>query len=101
MKKGLNETVILVVFGVLLLIFSVLIFVNGFKFGGSSNTQPAAESTLKTACPNDCIDNLDGSRCLSIYSGGSYSAYCGCHVETQEEDCKSGVCDGIQFKCKN
>lgn len=98
MKKGMTEGVILTVIGAALLIVCVAIFVLGMQFKGTS-TPLESEDTTKTICPNNCVDNLDGTRCLQEYSGGSYRAFCGCRKNTQTVDCEGGECDVFTSKC--
>jgi hypothetical protein len=87
--KGVTEFTIGVVVGVLLLVFTLFIFVNGFNVSNSGfDVTKDKETVTPPTCP-DCATNADGARCIKLYDEGIYKLpFCGCYTK---EDCTSEI----------
>ena len=97
MRKGIDWSINLLGAIVLVVMSAALIgptLINPVK-AKDTETQPTSETVCKTA--DNCIDNLDGARCMVIYPDDS-SPFCGC---LKNEDClnrRSGIC-GSNSRC--
>lgn len=96
MKKGF-ETSIYMVGAVLLAIIAGAIVLSALY--GKAPPVDQNSKPFSSGCNNEgnCIDDLDGSKCLMVYSEG-LTPFCGCLVN---DDClskRSGIC-GSNEKC--
>ena len=96
MKKGFEWSVNLLV-AVILAVVAAGIFWSAL----SGKPSPAKAETVKLneGCNNDgdCINNLDGSKCLTIYPG-DFVPFCGCLTSNDCLNKRSGNC-GSNNKC--
>ncbi len=93
MRKGFSSLTIAIAVGVIMLVFGVAFVVKGVSATKVESTPEPASTT----CPNDCINNIAGTRCMSIFEEGNYEkSFCGCITS---EDCITGGCDNDN-RCK-
>jgi len=86
-----------VVAAMILLIIAVA-FYAGFLFTeGDEGTTEEKEELEGCRTDDDCLSNLDGSKCLLVYPEG-YTLVCGCIMNDDCNGKRSGFC-GSENKC--
>jgi len=96
MKKGFEWSVSLL-FAVILGVVAAGVVWAGLT--GKASAAPAEPVKLTKGCNNndDCINNLDGAKCLVIYPG-DFTSFCGCLTSEDCSNRRSGIC-GSNNKC--